>query len=500
MRKVFATTFRIAGLLLVALAIAHCGDNDNNDNEGPGVTPTPTQTAPAQTPTAEPSVSTTVPTATPTPVENGACPSVVEVLGNAGAAEVLDTGWTGLAHDSTVVDRGKLTFSVTGCQGTTKPCGVCNISGPIANVNAADYTAETGTDINSRRCTGNTGTICTSNADCASVGGTCQFYFGSLLPLSAGGVSTCVINQITGAVSGTVNIETGASASTVKLISSVFSAPLTAQPCPKCAGDTTPNDGKRGGTCDSGTNAGQSCDVNGSSPNVHFGETSLDCPPLSGGLLAALPIDLANSTGTETKTLSDSSPNCRAPGFTSLKCFCDTCNNAEAQSCATNADCGGGICGGKRCQGGSNNGNACTTNAECDFPNGACTVPGQATATNACDDSTCVGGECSAGPFDQFCGPTATFQGCATDADCSQFAGNTCSIGEFRPCFTDNGASGASITATGQPGPFDASGVGNGKLAALFCIGPVASSAVNSAAGLPGLGRLELPARAKLDP
>ena len=29
-------------------------------------------------------------------------------------------------------------------------------------------------------------------------------------------------------------------------------------------------------------------------------------------------------------------------------------------------------------------------------------------------------------------------------------------------------------------------------LAALFCIGPTASSAVNAAAGLPGLGRLEL--------
>jgi hypothetical protein len=336
------------------------------------------------------------------------------------------------------------------------------------------------------------------------VGGTCEFFFGSLLPLTAGGISTCVSNQITGPIAGTVNIETGSSASTLKLISRVFSAPDPARPCPRCEGDATPNDGVRGGTCDDGQNQGQACDVNGSSPNVHFGATSLDCPPLPGGVLAALPINLQNSTGTETKTLSDSSPNCRTFGFTGLKCFCDTCATAGAEPCASNADCqGGAVCGGRRCQGGSNNGNACATNDECDPPSGgACTVPGFATAPNDCVNSTCVGGECSGegGPFEQFCGPTATFKGCASDADCSQFAGNTCSIGKFRPCFTDNGASGASITATGQPGPFDASGVGNGKLAALFCIGPVASSSVNTAAGLPGLGRLELPTRAKLDP
>jgi len=33
----------------------------------------------------------------------------------------------------------------------------------------------------------------------------------------------------------------------------------------------------------------------------------------------------------------------------------------------------------------------------------------------------------------------------------------------------------------------------NPTLAALFCIGPTTSGSVNGAAGLPGLGRLELP-------
>ena len=34
--------------------------------------------------------------------------------------------------------------------------------------------------------------------------------------------------------------------------------------------------------------------------------------------------------------------------------------------------------------------------------------------------------------------------------------------------------------------------VSNPTLAALFCIGPTTSGSVNSAAGLPGLGRLQL--------
>jgi len=74
-------------------------------------------------------------------------------------------------------------------------------------------------------------------------------------------------------------------------------------------------DGVRGGTCDSGVNSGQSCDVNGSSPNVFFGATSLDCPPTSGAQIAALPIDLSNSTGTVSRTLATSTVLARSVGL-----------------------------------------------------------------------------------------------------------------------------------------------------------------------------------------
>ena len=452
------------------------------------------------------------------------CPSHIEFEGTPGSLGVLDSGWTGQAHNATVVDHGKLSVSVTSCANSVQPCGVCNLTGPVPNAQA-DHG-----DINNRRCTGNTRTKCSTNADCSVAGGTCEYYFGTLLPLSAGGVSTCVSNQVNGAVTGTADVASGASATDVELISRIYTGTTVATPCPKCVGDATPNDGVRGGTCDSGVNSGQSCDVNGSSPNVFFGATSLDCPPTSGAQIAALPIDLSNSTGTVSRTLATSSPSCRAPGFTTLKCFCDTCNNGAAQPCATNADCPdpagpiGPICGGKRCIGGTNPGAACTTATEC--PSGACNVPGTATAPNQCSDATCSPttgneGECSGGPFEQFCGPDATFAGCTTDADCASFttcsggsnpaqpcstasqcpggtcaAQQTCSVGKFRPCFTDNGAAGASIQATGATDP-PVNSESNPTLAALFCIGPTTSGSVNSVAGLPGPGRLELPGHAR---
>jgi hypothetical protein len=348
--------------------------------------------------------------------------------------------------------------------------------------------------INSQRCTGDTRKGCAVTADCSGVGGTCEFWFGSNLPLSAGGVDTCVTNQFNGTISGTANVDTGSSAGTANLISRVYSGAAAGSPCPQCIGDATVNDGVRGGTCNAGAHSGATCDSNGVSGLRVFGETSLDCGPLPGAILASLPIDLTNTSGTRTKTLSAASPNCRATGHTSQKCFCDTCNNLGATPCSTNADCGAGICGGKRCLGGGNAGTPCTVSGDC--LSAVCSVPGLATAPNQCDDDTCSGvpgnneGQCAAGPFDQFCGPHARYVGCFTDGDCT-FPGDTCSIGKNRPCYTDNGTIGASVTSTGVA-DVPVNHEANDVLASLFCIGPTSSAAVNAAAGLPGLGRLAL--------
>lgn len=93
---------------------------------------------------------------------------------------------------------------------------------------------------------------------------------------------------------------------------------------------------------------------------------------------------------------------------------------------------------------------------------------------------------------------------CTSDADCS---GGTCQsevgggpelcvIGRFRDCFLDNGTIGGSVTASGVA-DVPVNDESDPTLAAMFCIGPMSASAVNSAAGLPGLGRLELPGHAR---
>jgi len=208
-----------------------------------------------------------------------------------------------------------------------------------------------------------------------------------------------------------------------------------------------------------------------------------------------------------------------APGFTSLKCFCDTCGDAaglvlgekrdavRGEACSTNADCPPGIvCGGKRCASGSNAGAACVSTTEC--PGSNCGRPGNVTKPNDCSDATCTAntppdtdsvneGVCSGGPFEQFCN-IERFRGCMSNADCTK-AGDACTFGKFRECYTDNGTSGNSLQVQGNPDPFVA-GVSNGTLGSFFCVAPTTSGSVNAVAGLPGLGRLTLPGTATLIP
>jgi len=332
------------------------------------------------------------------------------------------------------------------------------------------------------------------------------------------------------------------------------------------------------------------CDVNGSSPNENFGDTSLDCRP-STSVLAALPIDLTNTTGTATKALTAANPNCRATGHTLSKCQCDTCNNLAATPCSSNADCtavGATICGGSRCVngprqglacspaggtplaacgqcingtnvgancttpancgsgtlcvGGTNNGAACTVASQCPgsggfcgCSTGICGFPGLATAPNQCDggDLDCAAGgtpgpndgQCQTGPTDFFCQPNGTMISCTVDADCAGAGVKSCTGGtnanhactvasecpggscdpevctgqKQRECFLDNGQVGNTDDATGQA-VVPVNDASDPTLAALFCIGPTASSAVNAAAGLPGLGRLELMGHAQGTP
>lgn len=442
-------------------------DTSYNAVRAGGGSPTRTPT-PAITPTGK--VTTTEPTETPTSEETGEetptseatvtpgpgatetprpCPVAVEVVGNAGAKKVLDTGWTGFGHDATVVSDGKLTFNVA-CSGTTRPCGTCDVSGPIPNLNA-DHG-----DINAHRCSNDPSKKCADDSACTAPG-TCVYFFGAPLPLSAGGVTSCVVNQINGPVSGTANIESGAFTTSIKLTSKVALGLEPTKPCPQCLGDKTANDGKQDGTCSGGARDGQPCDVNGTSPITAFGTTSLDCVPKS--YVSNLAIDLDGTSAVTTMTLSNSSPTCSA--MPSKKCFCPAAGSQPTQP------------------------NPCLDD----------------TSTPSVDESLCVpksGGSnkgiCPA-LNDGQCLPKEPFRGCLGDSDCP-VPGDKCQQVP-RPCFLDNGLVGGSVTAIGKADPPDKNGLSNPTFAALFCVPPVAASAINAAAGIPGLGRIELPLASK---
>jgi hypothetical protein len=437
-----------------------------------GIAPTPTGNAATSTPNEEPTSTPGGPTETPgpgatltpgggptqtsgpgatktaTPAPSGSpCPVAVEVVGTAGSQKVLDTGWTGLAHNQTVISDGKLTFTVSGCDSPVRPCGTCDVSGPIQNLKADQG------DINAHRCSNDTSIKCDNDGGCTSPG-KCAFFFGAPLPLSAGGVSTCVTNQVNGTVTGTVNVESGAFASALNLSSRVFNAIELAQPCPTCS-DTTLNDGTKGGTCSGGPKNGQPCDSNGSSAVPSFGKTSFDCPPNPGAVITTLSISLDGSSGTETMALTASSPPCSAAA--GKKCFCPSDGQVTQP-------------------------NACLDD----------------TATPSVDESQCAAdsqteGHCAAGPIDPLC-RIETFRGCLGDSDCPA-AGDSC-ITQNRPCYLDNGAVGGSVKAIGMADPPDNNGESDPTFAALFCVGKT-NAAVNAAAGLPGLGRIELPIHSK---
>jgi hypothetical protein len=388
------------------------------------------------------------PTPTRTPGPSGSpCPAAVEMISNAGSQRVLDVGWTGISHNQTFIQDGKLTFTVSGCDNAVRPCGVCDVGGPIQNLKADQG------DINAHRCSNDTSIKCTDNSACGS--GTCVFYFGAPLPLAAGGVSTCVTNQINGAVSGTANIETGTFESNLTLTSRVYSAIETAIPCPVCNGDATVNDGQKGGMCSGGTKNGQPCDGNGRSPVESFGTTSLDCPPNPGALIATLPIVFNGSSGTETIELTAGSPGCSAaPG---KKCFCP----AEQQTTKPNG---------------------CVDTTDSAADGSLCQPKGGSQTEGTCPESVAL--HCQ----------IQDFLGCLADSDCPA-PGDSCTT-EPTPCFLDNGAVGGKVLAIGMADP-PTNGEADPTLAALFCVGRTSSSGVNSAAGLPGLGRIELPIHSK---
>jgi len=116
------------------------------------------------------------------------------------------------------------------------------------------------------------------------------------------------------------------------------------------------------------------------------------------------------------------------------------------------------------------------------------------------DESLCapVGGSQTEGQcpatITQHC-QIEVFRPCTSAGGECTAAGDSC-VTEPLPCYLDNGVVGGSVSAIGMADP-PTNGEADPTFAAVFCIGRTAASSVDQAAGLPGLGRVELPLHAK---
>ena len=485
----------------------------------------------ASVPSATP---TPTPPTTPTPTATfvlGSCPSSIVFAPDGTAANDFDYGWRGFGHNQPFASGGALTVAGTGPSG-----GDCGFAGPIPNAGANAGT------IDNQRCTGDTATHCTNapggtGGPCTGLG-TCEFYWGPPMPLSIGGLGICIVDRIAGAVTGTVNTTSGALARALPITRTLYGFSVTDAPCPRCVGDPTPNDGAPAGTCNGGARGGLACDANGTIPAwPDNGAVSLDCPP-STQILTATKV-LHGTTGTTDLTIAATSPRCT--GNTALKCACDTCNSLGSEGCASNADCPVsdghfGICGGRRCIGGDDNGLPCHVcfggsndaagcSAASGCPGGTCVRltcaaggvcgrRGEPTEPNYCVDNTTtpadetlcqpVGGHEGRCPDAPVIGRCSVASGhrqryCNQDSDCCDDAGfctaDPVSVGdcelEFVPCFLDNGILGGSIVGEGAADP-PVGGVASPTLAHVFCEEATSTAWVNNGAGVPGPARLEL--------
>ncbi len=469
----------------------------------PGAAGCATVPTPTPTPTA-----TATPTTTATPV---ACPSTIDFVAAPGSQALADWGWTGIGHGIDLASGRSLTVQVVAPIGTD-----CFFLGPIA--------ASAGTLAN-QRCSGNTAVHCPNapggtGGPCTGLG-TCEFYWGPPQPISDGGVSVCMVEQIAGTVAGTVDPASGALGRSLPIEHRFYAPFSNDRPCPRCLGDTVPNNGVASGTCDQGARHGLACDANGSTPAFpDAGATSLDCPPLPANFQTSLIHDVDGSTGISSLVLSSASPACSQSGFTTKRCACDTCNNASHEPCDTNADCpmsGGqpGICGGRRCLNGVNDGAPCNTASIC--PGGLCGRAGEPTRPSFCIDDTATPGDqavcvdtapvgdhrgtCAFGPKDQTCSASSGHpqRGCTTAADCCDdppgCVMDPVTPGECllvpRSCFLDNGAIGGAITAVGMADP-PSGGVAEPTLAYAYCSDVADPDAYNNILGNPGPVRATL--------
>lgn len=376
-------------------------------------------------------------------------------------ASESDIGWAGLTHDIDPVDGARLGFTLD-CQSSTQPnCGVCDVTG----FDPAQTTC---------RCANNTRTSCDepNAADADDCGGAvCQCYTAPPTPVVSLGTPTCLVRRATGNPGGTWDPALGQGDVEVADSTLIYLGIDVIQPCPVCTGDTTANDGVRGGTCSGGASAGLTCDASGSDPSYPAGGgwTSYDCMPVVGNNISGLGMRMTRTETTGTATL-NSGVACSAP-YGSELCPCAVCSGNNNVACSSDAECAAVSAG------------TCTSNGS-----------GVSRRPNNCSGLSCVAGSDDEGtcpPSDDVavCDGILEEDGratiaCGTNTDCDDFSSGygvpfgTCTGSQPRSCFL------STIQATGVA---DSQ---HPRTVSALCVGPIGNGSVNSASGLPGPVRM----------
>ncbi len=388
---------------------------------------------------------------------------------NGTTASRLDIGWKGLGHNFDVPDAYSVVVSAN-CPLSEPPCGVCTTTG-------IDTTAA-----NSQlfmRCTNDFSIKCDDlfTNDLEECGGSfCTYVLGPPVPVQAGGNPSCSINALATDLTGTGNVETGEAAAQTNFATKVFTggSSFLTQPCPVCVGDPTPNDGIQGGLCDEGARDGEPCDTNGydatfANLNNNLG-LSLDCVPTSLENISGTGLKISFELTTGASSLG-AEVACDSP-LGAFDCFCGQCSGDTLIACRNDAECSGIGAG------------TCTANT-----GGTGRQPNDCNNFGSCADIGDSKGECS-DKSDSWCEGLIKangrgFLGCLSNADCINTSFpcpgddcGPCTLTQDRSCFLD---------------PIETQGVasvGDPVLAGTFCIPPTLNSAINTASGLVGPGRV----------
>jgi len=245
-----------------------------------------------------------------------------------GASSRFDPGWTGAAHGIGLDDGSIMSVDITDCDAE---CRRCRFHGPVRGDPSAPVV--------SQRCLDDVSQTCDDAHPCPT--GKCRFVFP---PIAANlVVPACVLTYfepLVGAadpspIQGVIDLVTGESDLAVL---NIYITASIAGVCENCVGaDVSPNDGIKGGTCQTSNHA---CDVNGTGTGGVASATSYDCPPPPGTLTIVLP-GAGTSTSDHAWTMDATRPACTAGGGPS--CWCGMCS--DGTTCIQDHDCAVGTCG-----------------------------------------------------------------------------------------------------------------------------------------------------------